>query len=79
MLSNVTPIADQKPLNRIQGDRYGGECPVEQFRKHGIAYDAAPSHWFGLMILAGTPPAVMESLLNAAKAAHADPEVAGKS
>jgi hypothetical protein len=33
---------------RIQGDHYGGEWPVKQFRKHGIAYDAAPSHWFGL-------------------------------
>ena len=29
-------------INRIQGDRYGGEWPVEQFRKHGIAYEAAP-------------------------------------
>jgi hypothetical protein len=29
-------------VNRIQGDRYGGEWPVEQFRKHGIAYEAAP-------------------------------------
>jgi hypothetical protein len=29
-------------ISRIQGDRYGGEWPVEQFRKHGIAYEAAP-------------------------------------
>jgi hypothetical protein len=29
-------------VNRIEGDRYGGEWPVEQFRKHGIAYEAAP-------------------------------------
>ena len=29
-------------INRIQGDRYGGEWPVEQFRKHGITYEAAP-------------------------------------
>jgi len=28
-------------VTRIQGDRYGGEWPVEQFRKHGIAYEAA--------------------------------------
>jgi hypothetical protein len=27
---------------RIQGDRYGGEWPVEQFRKHNITYEAAP-------------------------------------
>ena len=33
------------------------------------------SVWFGLMVRAGTPPAVVESLLNAAKAAHADPNV----
>ena len=29
-------------VNRIQGDRYGGEWPVEQFRKHGIVYETAP-------------------------------------
>lgn len=26
---------------RVTGDRYGGEWPREQFRKHGIAYDLA--------------------------------------
>jgi tripartite-type tricarboxylate transporter receptor subunit TctC len=31
--------------------------------------------WFGLLIRAGTPASVATSLLNAAKAAHADPEV----
>jgi tripartite-type tricarboxylate transporter receptor subunit TctC len=31
--------------------------------------------WFGLMLRAGTPPAVVETLLGAAKAAHADREV----
>ncbi len=36
------------------------------------------SIWFGLMIRAGTPPAVVESLLSAAKAAHADPAVKAK-
>jgi tripartite-type tricarboxylate transporter receptor subunit TctC len=34
--------------------------------------------WFGLMIRAGTPPAVTASLLDAAKAAHTDPEVRAK-
>jgi hypothetical protein len=29
-------------ITRIRGDRYGGEWPVEQFRKHGITYEAAP-------------------------------------
>jgi tripartite-type tricarboxylate transporter receptor subunit TctC len=34
--------------------------------------------WFGLMLRAGTPPAVIERLLAAAKAAHADPDVRTK-
>ncbi len=34
--------------------------------------------WFGLMVRAGTPPAVLTSLLNAAKAANADPGVKAK-
>lgn len=28
-------------ITRVTGDRYGGEWPREQFRKHGIAYDLA--------------------------------------
>ena len=34
--------------------------------------------WFGLMVRAGTPPGVVDSLLKAAKAAHADPDVRAK-
>jgi tripartite-type tricarboxylate transporter receptor subunit TctC len=34
--------------------------------------------WFGLLIRAGTPPSVVASLLNAARAAHADPDVKAK-
>jgi tripartite-type tricarboxylate transporter receptor subunit TctC len=34
--------------------------------------------WFGLMLRAGTPPATVERLLAAAKAAHADPEIRSK-
>jgi tripartite-type tricarboxylate transporter receptor subunit TctC len=34
--------------------------------------------WFGLLIRAGTPASVVTSLLNAAKAAHADPDVKAK-
>lgn len=34
--------------------------------------------WFGLLIRAGTPLSVATSLLNAAKAAHADPDVRAK-
>ena len=34
--------------------------------------------WFGLMVRAGTPPGLVESLLKAAKAAHTDPDVKAK-
>jgi tripartite-type tricarboxylate transporter receptor subunit TctC len=34
--------------------------------------------WFGLMVRTGTPAAVVESLLNAAKSANADPDVRAK-
>jgi tripartite-type tricarboxylate transporter receptor subunit TctC len=34
--------------------------------------------WFGLMLRAGTPPDVVTTLLNAAKAAHADTDVKAK-
>jgi tripartite-type tricarboxylate transporter receptor subunit TctC len=36
------------------------------------------SVWFGLMVRAGTPPAVVERILNAAKAAHTDAGVKAK-
>ena len=36
------------------------------------------SIWFGLLIHSGTPPAIRERLLKAAKAAHLDPEVKKK-
>jgi len=36
------------------------------------------SVWFGLTVRAGTPPAVVERLLSAAKAAHADLEIRAK-
>lgn len=34
--------------------------------------------WFGLLVRAGTPAAVLTRLLNAAKAAHADPDLRAK-
>ena len=34
--------------------------------------------WFGLMVRYGTPPSLLDSLLSAAKAAHADPDVRAK-
>ena len=36
------------------------------------------SVWFGLMVRSGTPSDVVANFLNAAKAAHADPDVRGK-
>ena len=36
------------------------------------------SVWFGLMVRSGTPQTVVERLLNAARAAHADPAVTAK-
>jgi len=38
----------------------------------------AANVWFGLMVRSGTPSGLVESLLNAAKAAHADPSVKAK-
>jgi tripartite-type tricarboxylate transporter receptor subunit TctC len=40
--------------------------------------DFTANIWFGLMLRAGTPPIVLETLLNAAKAAHADTDVMAK-
>ena len=34
--------------------------------------------WFGLLVRAGTPPEMVANLLDAAKAAHADPEIRAK-
>ena len=27
-------------INKVEGDRYAGEWPREQFRQHGISYEA---------------------------------------
>jgi tripartite-type tricarboxylate transporter receptor subunit TctC len=41
-----------------------------------LSYDEfTAAIWFGLLVRAGTPPSVVTSLLNAAKVAHADPDV----
>jgi tripartite-type tricarboxylate transporter receptor subunit TctC len=40
--------------------------------------DFTSTVWFGLMVRSGTPPATVASLVNAAKAAHADPDVRAK-
>jgi tripartite-type tricarboxylate transporter receptor subunit TctC len=40
--------------------------------------DFTATIWFGLLVRAGTPPAVLEKLVDAARAAHADPGVREK-
>jgi len=50
---------------------------VSTFAELGYGEFSA-SIWFGFMVRAGTPPAVVETLLSAAKAAHADPDVKAK-
>ncbi|HEY1360745.1 MAG TPA: tripartite tricarboxylate transporter substrate binding protein [Xanthobacteraceae bacterium] len=40
--------------------------------------DFTSNIWFGLMVRAGTPAAALDGLLNAARAAHADPDVRAK-
>ena len=40
--------------------------------------DFTTNVWFGLMLRSGTPPDAVESVLAAAKAAHADPGVRAK-
>jgi tripartite-type tricarboxylate transporter receptor subunit TctC len=50
---------------------------VPTFAELGHAEFTA-SIWYGLMVRAGTPPAVVASILDAAKAAHADPNVKAK-
>jgi hypothetical protein len=41
-VSEFAQLLNSYRVTLIQGDRYGGEWPVEQFRKHGISYEAAP-------------------------------------
>ena len=40
--------------------------------------DFTTNVWFGLMLRIGTPPAAVETVLAAAKAAHSDPGVRAK-
>jgi len=47
---------------------------VPTFTELGLA-EFTSMVWFGLMVRAGTSPAVVDRLLHAAKAAHADPDV----
>lgn len=50
---------------------------VPSFSELGYA-EFTMNIWFGLLVRAATPPAVVTNLLNAAKAAHTDPNVQAK-
>jgi tripartite-type tricarboxylate transporter receptor subunit TctC len=50
---------------------------VPTFAEFGHAEFTA-NIWFGLMLRSGTPPAVVDNILRAAQAAHADPDVKAK-
>jgi tripartite-type tricarboxylate transporter receptor subunit TctC len=59
------------------GERFGLLPNVPTFAELGQA-EFTTKIWFGLVVRAGTPAAVADSLLNAAKSAHADPDVRAK-
>ncbi len=40
-VAEFTALLEAYGVSRVTGDRYGGEWPREQFRKHGIDYDLA--------------------------------------
>jgi tripartite-type tricarboxylate transporter receptor subunit TctC len=77
--STLSLIQDRK-LNAIavtSADRSRFLPNVPTFAELGQP-DFTSNIWIGLMVRAGTPPAVVESLLNAAKSAHADPDMRAK-
>lgn len=79
-MQSVLPHIGAGKLNAIAttGDARSRFLPdVPNFAELGHAEFTA-SIWFGLMVRAATPPSVVASLLNAAKSAHADPEVKAK-
>ncbi|HEY6259295.1 MAG TPA: tripartite tricarboxylate transporter substrate binding protein [Xanthobacteraceae bacterium] len=79
-VQSTLPLIQDGKLNVIAvtsatRSRFLPQTPT--FAEQGHAEFTA-SVWFGLMLRAATPPAVTESLLDAAKAAHADPGVRAK-
>ena len=42
VVAEFSELLQSYRISKITGDRYAGEWPVEQFRKHGIAYETAP-------------------------------------
>jgi len=43
VVADFCQLLKEYRISSVTGDRYAGEWPREQFRKHGIAYDLAPS------------------------------------
>lgn len=79
-MQSVLPHIGAGKLNVIAttGDARSRFLPdVPNFAELGHA-EFTTSIWFGLMVRAATPPSVVTGLLNAARSAHADPEVKAK-
>jgi tripartite-type tricarboxylate transporter receptor subunit TctC len=79
-MQSVLPHIAAGKLNAIAttgGSRSRFLPEVPTFAELGHA-EFTVNIWFGLMVRAATPPAVVTTLLNAAKAAHTDPDVKAK-
>jgi tripartite-type tricarboxylate transporter receptor subunit TctC len=79
-VQSTLPYIAAGKLNAIAqtgGSRSGFLPDVPTFAELGHT-EFTSRIWFGLMIRAGTPPALVEILLNAARSAHADPGLRAK-
>ncbi len=79
-VQSTLPLIQEAKLNAIaitSGTRSRFLPNVPTFAELGYM-EFTTNVWFGLMLRAGTPPNVMAKLLNAARAAHADPDVKTK-
>jgi tripartite-type tricarboxylate transporter receptor subunit TctC len=79
-LQPTLPLIKEKKLNAIavtSPERWRFLPDVPSFAELGQP-DFTAEVWFGLMLRSGTPPAVADSVLAAAQAAHADPAVKAK-
>jgi tripartite-type tricarboxylate transporter receptor subunit TctC len=79
-VQSTLPLLQEGKLNAIaitSATRSRSLPNVPTFAELGYA-DFTANVWFGLMLRAGTPPSIVATLLNAAVAAHADPDVKAK-
>jgi tripartite-type tricarboxylate transporter receptor subunit TctC len=79
-VQSTLPLIQEAKLNAIAitsgiRSRFLPSIPTFAELGHG---EFTTNVWFGLMLRAGTPPDVLTTLLNAAKAAHADTDVKAK-